>query len=95
MWKNIPKNYVDEKYPELIPLFKNREDAHNGVSSSKKIEFVCPCCNKIYVRSICDIVRSGSVPCVTCSDGFSYPEKFMANVLSQLNIDFKYHVKEP
>lgn len=95
MWKNIPKNYVDEKYPELIPLFKNREDAHNGVSSSKKIEFVCPCCNKIYVRSICDIVRSGRVPCVTCSDGFSYPEKFMANVLSQLNIDFKYHVKEP
>lgn len=95
MWKNIPKNYVDEKYPELIPLFKNREDAHNGVSSSKKIEFVCPCCNKIYVRSICDIVHSGRVPCVTCSDGFSYPEKFMANVLSQLNIDFKYHVKEP
>lgn len=95
MWKNIPKNYVDEKYPELIPLFKNREDAHSGVSSSKKIEFVCPCCNKIYVRSICDIVRSGRVPCVTCSDGFSYPEKFMANVLSQLNVDFKYHVKEP
>lgn len=42
MWKNIPKNYVDEKYPELIPLFKNREDAHNGVSSSKKNRICLP-----------------------------------------------------
>ena len=31
MWKNIPKKYIDEVYPDLIPLFKNRSDAHNGV----------------------------------------------------------------
>lgn len=95
MWKNIPKNYVDEKYPELIYLFKNLEDAHNGVASSKKVDFKCPCCGNIYNRPITQIVKSGRVPCPTCNDGFSYPEKFMANVLNELNVQFKYHINEP
>lgn len=94
MWKNIPKKYIDEVYPDLIPLFKNRSDAHNGVSSSKKVDFICPCCNKIYNKRISDIVKAGHMTCPTCNDGFSYPEKFMSNLFNQLNIKYKYHVQE-
>lgn len=53
----------------------------------KKIEVICPNCgNKMY-KTISCIYLYKSIGC-NCGDGFSYPEKFMFNVLKQLNIDF-------
>ena len=91
MWVNKPKKYVDEEYPELVNLFKNKEDAHNGLYSTIETIFICPCCLKEYKRKIVNVVKAGHVTCPTCSDGFPYPEKFMANLLTQLDIAFDYH----
>ena len=90
MWVNKPTKYVDEEYPELVELFKYKEDAHNGVYSTLNKVFVCPCCNNEYYRKIANVVRNRHVSCPTCNDGFPYPEKFMANVLTQLHIPFDY-----
>lgn len=94
MWVNLPQKYVDEEFPELVYLFKNREDAHNGTASTIETDFICPCCKKEYKRKIANVVRNKHVSCPTCNDGFSYPEKFMANVLTQLNISFDYHYSD-
>jgi len=94
MWVNLPQKYVDEEFPELVHLFKNREDAHNGTASTIETDFICPCCKKEYKRKIVNVVRNKHVSCPTCNDGFSYPEKFMANVLTQLNISFDYHYSD-
>lgn len=91
MWVNKPKKYVDEEYPELVNLFKNKEDAHNGLCSTIETTFICPCCLKEYKRKIVNVVKAGHITCPTCSDGFPYPEKFMANLLTQLDISFDYH----
>ena len=91
MWVNKPKKYVDEEYPELVNLFKNKEDAHNGIFSTIETIFICPCCKKEYKCKIVNVVKAGHVTCPTCSDGFLYPEKFMANLLTQLQISFDYH----
>lgn len=94
MWVNLPQKYVDEEFTELVHLFKNREDAHNGTASTIETDFICPCCKKEYKRKIVNVVRNKHVSCPTCNDGFSYPEKFMANVLTQLNINFYYHYSD-
>ena len=90
MGKSKPKKYVNEEYPELVSLFKYKEDAHNGVYSTLNKIFVCPCCHNEYNRKIVNVIRNKHVSCPTCNDGFSYPEKFMANMLTQLNISFDY-----
>ena len=94
MWVNLPQKYVDEEFSELVHLFKNKEDAHNGTASTIETNFICPCCKKEYKRKIVNVVRNKHVSCPTCNDGFSYPEKFMANVLTQLNINFDYHYSD-
>lgn len=91
---NNQTQYIDEIMPELVSLFKNKNEAHCGKRCTKQAEFVCPYCKKVYIKRIADVVRAGYVTCPTCGDGFSYPEKFMSNVLSQLSINFDYHVEK-
>lgn len=66
----------------------NKEDALKyAPHSSIKLQCKCPDCGKEYLRSCAKLTYYG-VPCV-CGDGFSYPEKFIFNVLRQLKIKFK------
>lgn len=62
-------------------------------SSNKKIEPICPDCNKIRKKlmHINTIYAKRSIPC-TCSDGISYPEKFILSFLSQIGIEFTYQL---
>lgn len=39
------------------------------------------------------IYNNGELRCDRCSDGFSYPEKLMSNILYALNIDYEHHIK--
>jgi predicted DNA-binding protein YlxM (UPF0122 family) len=55
--------------------------------SSKKVDFVCPNCGEILNRAISNVSQKG-LSCHICGDGISYPNKFMASVLKQLNIDY-------
>lgn len=79
---------------QLAKLLANSEDGYKYTQNShKKVEWKCPNCgNIIKDKKISDINNKG-LPCSRCGDGFSYPEKFMFNVLEQLRLNFKYHKK--
>ncbi|MEW5569691.1 zinc-ribbon domain-containing protein [Rossellomorea marisflavi] len=80
LWKTDPgvaKMLVDELVGHKVTR-----------GSGKKFEFKCPTCNSIYKKFIKNVVNLG-IGCMKCSDGFSYPEKIMINILDQLHVDFE------
>lgn len=75
--------------PELIPLLKDKEDAHRySPNSNKLIDFVCPYCNRS-IHTSPALVRERGLPCRTCNDGISIPNKFMEQILIQAKIEYK------
>ena len=81
-------NSIHVLRPDMEKFLKNKEDAMKyAPKSDQKLECVCPDCGKEYLRSCAKIADYG-VPCV-CGDGFSYPEKFIFDVLCQLRVNFK------
>jgi hypothetical protein len=83
--------YVDEVYPEIAKYFVHPEEAHVGLQSAKESEVICDCCGRTYIDKIARITRRHKTTCCFCRDGISYPEKFMCNVLDQLDIEFELH----
>lgn len=77
--------------PDIAKLLWNPEDGHINTSGTiKKVDFRCPNCNeKIQNKKIANVVKSGLF-CIKCSDGISFPEKMMINVLMQLGIEFEF-----
>lgn len=76
--------------PWMVKYFVNPEDAYKYVSkSSKRIKMKCPNCGRIKEKEIIiqDLYRNKKIGCI-CNDKISYSEKFIYNVLSQLNINF-------
>ena len=68
------------------------EDAKTHTKGSgDKVFVICPKCNKKKEIRISDMYNSKSIGC-TCGDGFSYPERFMMNVLDQLNIEYIFQL---
>lgn len=49
--------------------------------------FICKDCGNILKKNTRDVIERKSIGC-TCGDGRSYPEKFMTNILVQLDIGF-------
>jgi len=77
-------NLIFTTHPYLIKYLINKEDALNYSSgSTKKILLKCPDCGYEKEKSIYDLINKG-FGCPKCSDGISYPEKFMFNVFEQL-----------
>lgn len=67
----------------------SEEDAKTYTSSSgEHINITCPHCGNVKRISIDNIYSAKSVSCV-CSDDISYPEKFIASVLNQLDVKFQ------
>ena len=87
----LHKKIIDTN-PELIQYLVNKDDAIKySVQSNRRIYTVCPNCGHIKNQIISNLYKFGfSCPC--CSDGISYPNKFMFNVLKQLNVDFKNEI---
>lgn len=81
-------NDLSTTAPELIQFLADKPDKYKYSSQSHK-EVLCICPNCGYQRNlvIAELYRRG-FPCPLCSDGFSFPEKFMANLLSQLSIKY-------
>ena len=74
--------------PEFGELLVNKNDGFvNSVHSHEKVKFRCPNCNSISSKIICNVYYQG-FSCPICSDGISYPNKFMYNLLKQLDIKF-------
>lgn len=75
--------------PNVAKLLKYEQRGFEVTAGTdKKEEFVCSDCSHIMKKSVQDVVKSGFL-CSKCSDGISYPEKFMFNMLSQLGMKFE------
>lgn len=86
-------NDVATLKPELIPYFVNLSDAKKySLHSDKKVFVKCPICGYIKLMRIANLVNRG-FSCNKCSDNISYPNKFMLNLLSQLNVEFEAEKK--
>ncbi|AZV43620.1 hypothetical protein BAOM_3011 [Peribacillus asahii] len=77
-------------HPEIAKLLKNKERGYEVLSThSKSLEILkCDKCGYESEKIINHIRKYGFV-CPKCSDAVSYPEKFMASMLDQINIEHK------
>lgn len=90
--KKVLKGYNDiwTTNPEVAKLLLNKEDGYKYTySSNKKVFWKCPYCENIMLKTIGDVYQHG-LSCTNCSDGISYPEKFIKNFLSLCNINYVY-----
>jgi transposase/predicted RNA-binding Zn-ribbon protein involved in translation (DUF1610 family) len=75
--------------PEIKILLKDKNKGYSLTKGSGKKEiFKCPDCGHEKLKTVRDVVNYG-YSCPRCSDGLSYPEKIMLNILDQLNINFE------
>lgn len=83
------ENCTATTHPHLVKYFVNECDTYKySAQSHKKVEMVCPDCGEVKQMIISNLTNHG-FSCSSCSDGLSYPEKFMANMLSQLGLEYK------
>ena len=94
------KDSLAYKYPQIAKMIAIKEnnlifdDCYNiSCYSNKKFYFKCLDCEAVSKdrKIITNIVRRG-YSCHICSDGISIPEKFMSNILRQLNINYIYQL---
>ena len=69
-------------------MYQEEDAKRYSKSSGEKIEVVCPICNTTKTTTINKIYNRGKISCVNCGDNIKYPEKFMSNILRELNIEF-------
>lgn len=76
-------------HPEIAKMLKNPQRGYKIIAGSgKKEKFICPNCNHENTKTINSVTNNG-LSCSRCSDGISYPEKFIMDLLNQLNVDFE------
>lgn len=92
MAKGIPKNLLKicDTHPQFIDWMYNKENAKiYSYGTPTKIDWICPHCgSKVEKISIAKVIARKRVPCKICSDGISYPNKYMYNMLLQLGEEF-------
>lgn len=79
-------------HPHIAELLTNPEDGYS-ISygcNSKKVNFTCPECGEISKKTPLDVSYNG-FNCKKCSDGISYPEKFVFELFNQLGLSFETH----
>lgn len=82
----IPGHSFYDEYPELHIYLENPNDARKYCPmSSKKILCRCPYCRATKKVAIGSLAQNG-FSCSNCSDGISYPNKFIQNLLDSLNV---------
>lgn len=87
-------NTIWDKARWMCDLGVSKEDAKKySTYSHNKITVKCPLCGREFKRQINQICFRKSIACV-CGDGMSYSEKFIYNLLEQLNIEFIYQLNK-
>lgn len=75
--------------PELASLLLNPEDGYKHMQrTTKKLDWKCPKCGSIIRNKKADLIQSYGLSCPNCSDGVSYPEKYVFHFLQESNIEF-------
>jgi len=59
----------------------------NYKGANKKLKWECLDCGNIFKRNWCNI-QQGEISCSNCSDGISYPNKFIMSLFNQLNEEY-------
>lgn len=76
-------NDVATTHPEIAMLFWDKNDSEKYTAhSSRKTYFRCPKCGDRINMIIYNVTNRG-LSCRRCGDSFSYPEKFVYNLLQQ------------
>lgn len=84
----IGVNDLNTVRPDMVKYLHNKEDKFLHYGSGKVVEWDCLDCGHIFKRSVSDMCNRGT-SCPKCSDGISYPNKFMFNILLQIDdLDF-------
>lgn len=84
-------NDISTTDPWMIKYFKGGIDEARKyrIESRKKITPICPYCKRVLNDiQINRLYTQHGVFCPYCSDKITFPEKFMASLLRQLNIDY-------
>lgn len=85
-------NNISNKAKWMIKYLANKEDSIKfTVGSEKSIKFICPDCGASLIKVIKNVYNNKKVNCI-CGDSISYPEKFIANLLSQVHTNFKFQL---
>lgn len=85
------KNDIATTDSWMLPFFVHEEEASlYSHSSDKKVLMKCPDCGTIIDNKIriANLYHRKEVPCPRCKDGFTFPNRFMRELLKQLNIEF-------
>lgn len=87
-------NDIHTTRPDVEEWMHNKEDAYKySMSSKEKILWDCTDCKNTFEERICN-VNSNRLSCPFCSDGISYPNKFMYNSLYQIKDDLDFLERE-
>lgn len=81
--------------PNIASMLLNHDDGYKYQQySNKKTDWICPTCNRVIRNKIINTVTTKGKPsCKLCNDGISYPEKFISELLNQLNVSFLHEIK--
>ena len=76
-------------HPNICAYLYDKSDGYKySAYSNQKIRFICPFCHEdLGFKKISDVTLHG-ISCYKCGDGISYPNKFLYNLLSQLDINY-------
>lgn len=85
----IQCNTIEITHPHLATFLVNKEDGLKySIWSHGEVFLKCPDCGYEKKMRIGTLMRQG-FGCPKCSDGISYPNKIMFNLLDQLQLNFK------
>ena len=74
--------------PDVALLLKNKEDGYKYTCYSKtKLTFICPKCGSELIKTPSNVSNHG-LSCNYCSDGISYPNRFMSLLLQSIGIRY-------
>ena len=87
-------NDLNTIFPEISKYLLNYEDGYNVTPYSGKEIFVkCPYCGYIKKTHVRDLTTR-KFSCPVCSDGISYPNKFIFNMLLQIKNELDFLKRE-
>jgi len=85
-------NDIPTTAPWMVDYFVNEDDLYTHTENSNiLLPMICPDCGQHKMNTPWRVKAQGFA-CDYCSDGISYPEKFMMNVFKQLGIDYIYQL---
>lgn len=74
--------------PEQASLLLYKEDGYKYTQcSGQNVWWKCPCCGEHLYKKISNVNKKG-LSCNKCSDGISFPNRFMYNMLNQIGVNF-------